>query len=604
MDRQSTSMDRRVGDRAEQPAPCPRNARTRATPWKTAFAAALLALLAGCTGPANVDPPTVVSVTIQEAAPGVLVGGTTALTVAVETVGGASDAVSWTTSDPTVATVDGGTITGVAAGTASIVATSTVDPARSDAVAVTVAPVVPTTTGTQGGYVAFADVVVGAPATPEGTRPVRFDVGWPDSWRGVARPSYVEATDTWDAIWVFAKYRLPGGSWTHAALRPGAERAPDGIEVVVPNDGRGAFVHRSGLGSGAFAGTGIELPWDLAADGLDATTEVAELRLYALQTIHVPAGAFYVGSGAGITAMGRFRTGTTTAPFHVTGEPVTLGPGAGALNWSAGSGGTPSGTLSASFPLGVDAFYVLRHEVTQGQYVEFLRTLTQTQRDARKHTGSLARYAIIGNVLVPYSTSLPYVPVNFTSWDDALAFADWAGLRPWTELEYEKASHGTAPKSGEPYAWGSAFPTVALELQAAGTISEIPLPTSAFVVYGGVIELDGPVRAGSFARAGRTRVEAGASFYGVLELSGNLSERVVTVGTAFGRAFDGAHGDGALSPGGAADVAGWPPAAGGGLRGGSHDLNLTPLASADRELAAFQIGRARDVGFRLARTAP
>ena len=30
--------------------------------------------------------------------------------------------------------------------------------------------------------------------------------------------------------------------------------------------------------------------------------------------------------------------------------------------------------------------------------------------------------------------------MNFVSFTDALAFTDWAGLRPITELEYEKAA--------------------------------------------------------------------------------------------------------------------------------------------------------------------
>ena len=41
------------------------------------------------------------------------------------------------------------------------------------------------------------------------------------------------------------------------------------------------------------------------------------------------------------------------------------------------------------------------------------------------------------------------------SWPDLCAYADWAALRPMTELEYEKACRGpNNPVLGE-YAWGN-----------------------------------------------------------------------------------------------------------------------------------------------------
>ncbi len=86
--------------------------------------------------------PAVISVTINEAAPAVTVGDTTALTVTVPVAGGASDEVEWSSSDETIATVDeDGVVTGVAAGTATITATSTFDATKSDSVTVTVNPV-------------------------------------------------------------------------------------------------------------------------------------------------------------------------------------------------------------------------------------------------------------------------------------------------------------------------------------------------------------------------------------------------------------------------------------------------------------------------------
>jgi hypothetical protein len=49
-------------------------------------------------------------------------------------------------------------------------------------------------------------------------------------------------------------------------------------------------------------------------------------------------------------------------------------------------------------------------------------------------------------------------------------------------------------------------------------------------------------RAGAFATPESDRVAAGASYWGIMDLSGNLAERVVTVGNVAGRRFAGTHG--------------------------------------------------------------
>ena len=46
----------------------------------------------------------------------------------------------------------------------------------------------------------------------------------------------------------------------------------------------------------------------------------------------------------------------------------------------------------------------------------------------------------------------------------------------------------------------------------------------------------------------KSRIAVGASYWGVLDLSGSIWERVITVGHPTGRAFRGTMGDGRLSP--------------------------------------------------------
>ena len=119
-----------------------------------------------------------------------------------------------------------------------------------------------------------------------------------------------------------------------------------------------------------------------------------------------------------------------------------------------------------------------------------------------------------------------------------------------------------------------------------------------------------------FATASSTRAVAGASYYGVMELSGNLWERPVTVGNATGRAFDGANGDGALATNGNANGTSlqyWPGysageitgATGSGFRGGAWYGDATLARVSDRNLADnATTNRFVDVGARCARTSP
>ena len=102
-----------------------------------------------------------------------------------------------------------------------------------------------------------------------------------------------------------------------------------------------------------------------------------------------------------------------------------------------------------------------------------------------------------------------------------------------------------------------------------------------------------------------TREESGGSYYGIMELTGNVYERVISVGNPEGRAFTGAHGDGALDVAGDASTAGWPTGDEGiGFRGGSYANPSRFLRLADRFDGASVIssGNSR-LGFRGVRTA-
>src|SRR5262249_53007037 len=74
------------------------------------------------------------------------------------------------------------------------------------------------------------------------------------------------------------------------------------------------------------------------------------------------------------------------------------------------------------------------------------------------------RNTISWNAAIPTSAAVslrPSRPVSYVSWPDVAAYAAWAGLRPITELEYEKAARGmdNQPTPGE-FVWGTTAITV------------------------------------------------------------------------------------------------------------------------------------------------
>ncbi len=119
-----------------------------------------------------------------------------------------------------------------------------------------------------------------------------------------------------------------------------------------------------------------------------------------------------------------------------------------------------------------------------------------------------------------------------------------------TEMEFEKACRGDQSPVANEYAWGTTNITGADAISGTedGTETFLTNENCCFnnTTFSGGDGGVGPVRCGIFAKNATTREQAGASYYGVMEMSGNLYERAVSVGNSTGRSFAGAHGDGAL----------------------------------------------------------
>ena len=433
---------------------------------------------------------------------------------------------------------------------------------------------------------------------------VTFDIAWDNSWR--LAPN--NPPGNWDAVWVFVKFRACDSPlttpWTHGLIstnvadhvfgslepmRTDTSPSVPGIDAA-PNN-TGVMLRRNAVGIYPNAGfTTVTLK----LTNLPATGDY-EVRVFGIEMVYVPPGGYFLG-----TLSGRANYATEAAyafdvngnyndphvPYYINSEaPITI-------KWAWNATGV---NLAANFPKGYKSFYCMKYEISQGQYVAFLNTLGVNQANTRfpnRNNQNRHRIWYTGTPPDLYATDKPDRACNWLSWNDVAAYLDWAALRPMTEMEYEKACRGPGSSFGE-YAWGST------NFSAAQTINktpedgteEISVPLDANVnccntTFSGGDGGAGPLRVGIFAKPNSTsRDSTGATYYGIMEMSGNLWEFVVIVSNSNAagatNAFDGHWGDGYLDPNGNHNEANWPENGGTGttqtafgVRGGSWGNNM------------------------------
>jgi len=411
--------------------------------------------------------------------------------------------------------------------------------------------------------------------TTTGTWQVQYNLTWNNSWRDAVN---------WDGAWVFAKFKVGAGPWTHCRIDTFAGSVSTGTGtgalVVISRDSVGSIVNRNAAGSGTFTQSGIQMRWHYAPQGV-LNTDVPEVRVYAIEMVYIGSGNFTIGDGNGSTEaqnslrgtfnlINSYTVNTNLSPPISSSGVFQDGNNILRIDGDGGVDNNGDGIIdNVDYPVGFNPYYLMKYEITQEQYADFLNVLTPTQQAARwisNYNNSGQRINSFSGGTV-YLTDRPDRAQNFLSWSDAVAYADWAGLRPITETEFEKAGRGPLAPVPNEYAWGTTSTNpgntnISLTGSETGTETASTAANNAwffgYTVSGGDGGSSRPVRVGLVTGAGENRTDGGTSWWGVVDMSGNLGEMVVNITTIAGRSFTGLHGNGILSVAGNANVNFWP----------------------------------------------
>jgi hypothetical protein len=349
---------------------------------------------------------------------------------------------------------------------------------------------------------------------PQDYSTLSFDLAWNNSWRAMwTEPAEKNVTgkplrlENWDAAWVFIKFLgdadVKSNVWRHATLDTDASRhhIPTGakLDVGLSDDGSkgvGVFIYRSAVGSGANDFKNIKLRWLHGADKVPdkATFKDTQLRVYAIGMVYVPGGQFQ-----------------SRVPWEKTVTTIRVGN----ATQEGGCRVLTNTPVYAECPNGYNAFYSTKYAISQGQYADYLNA----QGPARGGPGlyGVSRYMIRCDTNAGvYVAEVPDRGCNFLGWPQILNYEAWAGLRPLTDLEYEKACRGprTVARSEDAWAAGMCAPAAGLDKNLFPDLPDI---------------------------------DAGASYWGIrgLSLSGCVHEWPgIIFENERGKGFKGTHGEG------------------------------------------------------------
>lgn len=395
-----------------------------------------------------------------------------------------------------------------------------------------------------------------------------------------------------DYVYVFIKYKNSNSQiWQRMTFPLSGHSEIGGIQAdyhpqsKIINGERFAIKinHLPGFQSGSSSGTAIiQLSNQI-------TLVKPSFKVFGIEMIeqtNVGSTNYSIGDGSSTNRV--HQGNNVNLPFIWDGgiEEINVGTGLNDIN-----------VTGASFPVTSIPYHyfsaalnLMRYEISQEQYVDFLNCLTREQQNTR--TGTDISGTSITQVFVMSSTNTPInrnaircktslsvsdpvffycdlnnngvpnetfdgqnIAANYLLPKDLLAYLDWAGLRPLNEFQYEFAARGTDPPIAGEFAWGTSTKNSALINGSQGGPGEVP----ANLGDEGLFRAGTPLRCGFAATSSSSRSQSGASFFGAMELSGNVAELVI--GSYSPSDFPTStlpSGDGTLDINGDHNVSTWP----------------------------------------------
>ena len=409
------------------------------------------------------------------------------------------------------------------------------------------------------------NLVVGTPTISGST--LSFTIKWDNSWYVTTGPS------NWDAVWIFVKRQscVTGAvsPWLHGQLSATGQSVSGSVlQVDTVSDNAGVFVRRStpGIGNITQETVTITLASPIGADNIG---------VYAMEMVNVPQGNFYIGDNnrPAYYVLGN----ATNQPVQITSTTTNLTKEQYGAQEQLGS----NVALPSTYPYGYNRFYCMKYEVTCAQYVSFLNTLSYEQQLHKQQdmnwnttpptsaagTSFMSSWGYRIEIKTPAISTTSLTPAVYACdandngvYDedcDGLGFSvalrqehwltylEWAALRPMTEFEYEKACRGPlTPVSGE-YAWGT---TDIAQFQYTNANYGCSTDIQTYFALGLCNWQTGRMyRVGSAATANTDRVHAGATYYGIADMTGGTYERCVGGWGYDYSTFTTANGDGNIN---------------------------------------------------------
>ena len=399
----------------------------------------------------------------------------------------------------------------------------------------------------------------------DGVATIDLGLKWDNAWRDY---------NNWDGVWLFFKYREgKDGTWKHVDLETSGHAFVDTSASVKKftyhvgksaNDATKATGLFVVLAENAYANPRLKcqlkwkLPIGMVKEDFDKVSSV--LYAHALEMVYVRTGAY---------SLGQDFTPDTFASTLINSEKAL------SVNVNTNGDGLQEQPLPADYPKGFDSFYAMKYELGQEQFVRFFNSLLKTQQEelvpiiqtrdennyifgndatrATKRNGiTLATKTTDGK---PHKVACDLnrdgiknaaddgqnIPCAFMNIHFLNTYCAWSGLRPMSELEFEKSCRRPYPFKtlANEYVWGStSAPIPVTQPSPDGINTSGEMPESGNSSSGGSTGASGyqnPVRSGSFAAVPYTgasaldcQYRAGVTYWGLMEMGGNLKEIVAS----------------------------------------------------------------------------